>query len=185
MFTPVTLPPGLLRLATRPSCDRVAADGEDNRNGCGRRLGGKCRGSAPGCDDHVHLPANQIGRQRRQSIILTLGPAVLDRHVAALDIAGFAQALAECGDVARERVRRPAVKKPDHRHRRLLRPRRERPRHRRAAEQRYELPPPHAEHGAPSHGCRRRSYQLGTAGRRRFDASGACRGRVSRSLGRT
>src|SRR4051794_23802044 len=27
--------------------------------------------------------------------------------------------------------------------------------------------------GAPSHGCRRRSYQVGTARRRRFDASGA------------
>ena len=42
-------------------------------------------------------------------------------------------------------------------------------------QQRDELPPPYAEHGAPSRGCRRRSYQLGTAGRRRFDASRACR----------
>ena len=33
----------------------------------------------------------------------------------------------------------------------------------RAAEQR-KLAPPHAEHGAPSDGCRRRSYQLGTLG---------------------
>ena len=37
--------------------------------------------------------------------------------------------------------------------------------------------------GAPSHGCRRRSYQLGTAGRRRFDASGACRGKGQPVLG--
>ena len=40
--------------------------------------------------------------------------------------------------------RRPAVEKPDHRHRRLLRARRERPRRRRAAEQRDELAPLHS-----------------------------------------
>ena len=36
-----------------------------------------------------------------------------------------------------------AVEKPDHRHRRLLRTRRERPRGRRAANKRDELAPPH------------------------------------------
>ena len=36
------------------------------------------------------------------------------------------------------------AEKPDHRHRRLLRPRRERPRRRRAAEQRDELAPLHS-----------------------------------------
>jgi hypothetical protein len=39
------------------------------------------------------------------------------------------------------------------------------------------IAPPHAKHGAPS--------PARTAERRRFDASGACRWRVSRSLGQT
>jgi hypothetical protein len=46
--------------------------------------------------------------------------------------------------------RRAAVEKSDHRHRRLLRARRERPCRRRAAQQRDELAPSHVEHGAPS-----------------------------------
>jgi hypothetical protein len=31
--------------------------------------------------DHGNLPANQIVRQRRQTIDLIVGPAVFDRHV--------------------------------------------------------------------------------------------------------
>ena len=60
--------------------------------------------------------------------------------------------------------------------------------HRRgAAEQRYKVPPPHAKHEAPSHGCRRRRpYQLGTAigavGLPHLEPAGA---RVSQSLGQT
>ena len=97
-------------------CDRVTAAGKDNRNLCGRRLGGN-RGSTPRCDDHVHLPTNQISRERRQSIILTLGPAVFDRHVAALDVAHFTQTVAERGNERRERHSGRTVEEPDHRHR--------------------------------------------------------------------
>jgi len=39
--------------------------------------------------------ANEVGRQRRQPIHLILGPAVFNRDVLALDIAGVLQALAE------------------------------------------------------------------------------------------
>ena len=46
-------------------------------------------------DDHGDLPANQIGRQRRQPVDLILGPAVFDRDVLAFDIAGVLQALAK------------------------------------------------------------------------------------------
>ena len=97
-----------------------------------------------GRGDHGDPSANQIGRQRRQPIDLILGPAVFDRHVLALDIAGVLQALAKCAQTVRERVRRCGVEEPDHRHRRLLRARRERPRSRRAAEQRDELAPLHS-----------------------------------------
>ena len=58
-------------------------------------LAASAAGGAAARDDHGHLTADQIGRQCRQSIILTLRPAIFDRHILALDIAGFAQALAE------------------------------------------------------------------------------------------
>ena len=49
-------------------------------------------------------------------------------------------------DDPRSRQAMRAVEEPDHRHRRLLRPRRERPRGRRAAEQRDELAPLSFDH---------------------------------------
>src|SRR5262249_45193075 len=71
------------------------------------------------------------------------GPAILDRHVAALDITGFVEALAERGHHGCVPLRRPAVEEADHRHRRLLRPRCERPCGYTAAEKCDEFPPPH------------------------------------------
>ena len=47
--------------------------------------------------DHVDLAADEIGGQCGQPIIVALRPAVFDRHVLSLDIAGFAQSLAERG----------------------------------------------------------------------------------------
>jgi hypothetical protein len=40
--------------------------------------------AAPG-DDHSNPPLHQIGHQRRQSIEVIIGPAILGRKVAALD----------------------------------------------------------------------------------------------------
>ena len=48
-------------------------------------------------DDHSHLTTNQVGRQGDQSIVLILRPPEFDRDVAALDIAGLGEALAEGG----------------------------------------------------------------------------------------
>jgi hypothetical protein len=90
---------------------------------------------------------DQIGRHSRQSIVLAVRPAIFDRHVLSIDIPHLAQALAEGEQTARPGVRRCAAEEPDHRHRRLLRARRERPRGCRAAEQRNELTPPHVGHG--------------------------------------
>jgi hypothetical protein len=58
-------------------------------------------------ENHGHLTANQIGRQCGQSIELVLSPAIFDRHIAALDVASFAQALAEW--LTREDTRSPAA----------------------------------------------------------------------------
>ena len=84
--------------------DRVPAIDEDDGNGCRRRFGGKrrCIGVS---NDYEDPAANQIIRQYRQSIILLLRPAVFDHQIAALDIAGLAQAPVECSDPLRERPR--------------------------------------------------------------------------------
>src|SRR5262249_24392794 len=87
-------------------------------------------------------PPNQISRQRRQSIDLILGPTVFDRNILALDIAIILQALAKCGQHNVPERARLAVEERDHRHRPLLRARRERP-CRRAADQRDEIAPLH------------------------------------------
>src|SRR5262249_20787275 len=113
--------------------DRVTPGREYNRNRRGRRFG-RQRRRCGGRGDDGDLLLNQIDRQRWQSVILAVRPAVLDRHVLTLDVAGFLQTLPEPSHHRPVAVRRSAVEKPNRRHRRLLRARRERPCCRRAAE---------------------------------------------------
>ena len=47
--------------------------------------------------DHIDLAGDEIGGQRGQPIRVALAPAVFDRHVLSLNIAGFAQSLAKSG----------------------------------------------------------------------------------------
>src|SRR5215470_14928447 len=95
--------------------------------------------------DHRHLTAHQIGCEVGQSFLLVLRPAILDRDILTLDVPGFINALPECGQIACTISRRPeAAEEADHRHRRLLRARRERPRNRRAPEQRDDGAPVHS-----------------------------------------
>src|SRR5215472_17273670 len=94
--------------------------------------------------DHCHLTAYQIGCEVGQSVVLVLRPAILNRHILALDVAGFTNALPEGGQKACTIGRRPrAAEQSYHRHRWLLRARRERP-GRCASEQCDELPPSHS-----------------------------------------
>src|SRR5262245_8744479 len=85
------------------------------------------------------MTVNQIGRQCGQSIVAVFRPAIFDRHVPALGIAGLFQTLMESRQKRRIRAGRCAMKEPNHGHRRLLRPRRERPSDRRSAKKRDEL----------------------------------------------
>src|SRR5262249_20856326 len=124
-------------------CDRIAPVREHDWNGCSCRLRRQRRGRATNRGDHGHLPLHQIGRQSRQSIIATFRPTVIDRDVLAFEIAGISQTLPEPGHKVCRGAGRPSAEEPDHRHRGLLRARRERPRGR-AAKQRYELAPPHS-----------------------------------------
>ena len=139
---PVALPPGRARLATRPSWTGSSPTPKTIGIVAVAALAASARRAA-GRGDHGHLAADQIGHQRRQAIVLALQPVVLDRHVLAFDVAGFVEAFAERGHKARGGIGRPASDKPDHRQRRLLRARRERPSRRRAAEKRDELASPH------------------------------------------
>jgi hypothetical protein len=103
--------------------------------GGGRGLGGQRGNGSTSRGDHRHRTANKVRRQGRQLISSILSPTVLDRYVLALNIAGFLQALAKRGEIICSGVARgPAAEVPDHRHGRLLRPRRERPGCRRTGE---------------------------------------------------
>src|SRR5215467_3983249 len=81
------------RILTRQHCAELEilgeryARGDINRGGI---LGEKKR--HPRLSPHLIMAANQIGRQRRQSVQLTFRPAVLHCDVAALEIAGFVEA---------------------------------------------------------------------------------------------
>ena len=135
------------RIAARPrkagnktELDRIIGRHEHDREGRRRGLRRK-RWRGGKCGDHVHLTLHKFGRQPRQSIVLIVGMAIFDRHIASLDIAELGQAFAECrGQV---RSRRTDHEMTNHRHRRLLRVCGERPRCR-SAEQRDELAPVHS-----------------------------------------
>jgi len=95
-------------------------------------------------DDHGRLQAHQIGGKAWQSIRLIVSPALLDDDIASFDEPFLAQPFAEFRHEVRKRRGERVAKKPDHRHRSLLRVRRNRPRSSRATEQRDEVPPFHS-----------------------------------------
>src|SRR5215471_2042099 len=120
VVAPVILPAGRLMLATRPICTGSLAVVKTMGVvviAPSRRIG----------DQYRHPTINQLKRDYRHSIVLPLRPAVFDRYVLALDIAGFLQALTECSYHRDIPARRCAVEESDHRQCRLLRVGRERP----------------------------------------------------------
>ena len=89
--------------------------------------------------NYSHLSANQVGDQGRQSIVLAIRKAILNRQVLALDVATVFQSLPE-GDHADFLGLAPFGAEPtDHQ---LLRTRRNRPRNR-ACKSRNEVAPFH------------------------------------------
>src|SRR5262249_24369274 len=124
--------------------DWIAAEREHDRDRRSRCFGGNVRRSAADWNNYRDPSGDKIGRQYWQSVILTVGPTEGDLNVLAFDIARVPQSQPKCHLVRSRFARRPAAEEPDHRHRRLLRARRERPRGRRAAEQRDELAAVHS-----------------------------------------
>jgi hypothetical protein len=84
--------------------------------------------------DYVDLAADEVGGQCWQAIKVALCPAVFDRQVLALDIAGFTQSFAGRGHTCSGFAERTDAEEADHRHRLLLRGAGERPHGGRAAE---------------------------------------------------
>src|SRR5262249_60973688 len=78
-----------------------------------------------------------------------LRPAIFARHGTAFDGGRLAQAFAECSHLGSPLCWCFTVEKPNYRHRRLLRARRERPRRRHAAERGQQLPPSDGDCHAP------------------------------------
>src|SRR5262249_53997126 len=79
----------------------------------------------------------------RQSLEVIVGPAIGDDCVVAFHVAMVLEAEAKSAQAIHKCCGGSAVKKPDHRHRELLRARSQRPR-RRAPERRDELAPFHS-----------------------------------------
>src|SRR5262249_53099417 len=131
--------PWSVEAGDKAKLDGVAADHEDDRYRRARCLDRECRGGGDR-GDRCHPMVNQIGCQHWQLVVSPLGPAVFNPQVLTLDVAGLFQALAERRRVVCERLRRATMQKPNHRQRRLLRARRDRP-CRRTAEKRDELAP--------------------------------------------
>src|SRR5262249_59706108 len=105
--------------------------------GCG--LSGKRSNITADRNDNCNLPADEISGQWSEPVVISLCPAVFDRHVAVFNKTGVIQPLSN--DCEQECISCPrtAAQDSDRRHRRLLRPHRQRPRSRRAAEKRDEL----------------------------------------------
>src|SRR6516162_4468459 len=123
--------------------DRVCTATKDDRNGRSRGFGRERRRDVSRCDDDGHPSADQIGRQFRQSSGFVLSPAILDRQAPTLNVTGLAQSYAESRNDIGTFLWRRGIEKTDHRCRRLLRPRGQRPCNYNAAEKRDEFPPPH------------------------------------------
>ena len=97
--TPVMLPPGLARLATSPTADRVAHARHHDRNRGGRRL--ECKvGTCSARGDHVRLPGHQLARDFGEPVWLAVRITALDDEVLPLHVAAPAQFFEE-----RQRVR--------------------------------------------------------------------------------
>jgi hypothetical protein len=153
----------MVEAGDKPARNWIAAQKKDDRNRHGRPLCGDCPRRGSRRSDNVHSTAHKIGCKFWQPIVMTARKAVFDCNIASFDVAGFSQTFVECGDEICELLRGNGRQKPDHRHCRLLRARRERPR-RRATEQRYELAALHVGPSPPESVYR--TFSLPQGGRR-------------------
>src|SRR5262249_12877469 len=118
--------------------DRIATGGKHNWDCRSRRPGSDYGGVATGRCEHRYLALNQLGREHRQAIVLTICVPIYDPDILVRGVASFPEAIMKGRQHVRCTSGRSALEKPNHWHRGLLRARRERP-CRRAAEERDEI----------------------------------------------
>src|SRR6516225_969902 len=135
--------PGSIEAVDETKLYRIGADAEDDGNRASRSLGRARRCRTARSSDDSHLALDELGHQCRYTIELILSPTIFDYNIAAIDETGFAEALTKCRGEMGASIGGAVMEKANYWHRRLLRPRRERPR-RRAAEQRDEIASFHA-----------------------------------------
>jgi hypothetical protein len=83
---------GTIEARYHANLDGVVSHHENNRDSLCRRLRGKRRTSPHG-DNHSYMPANKISSDRR--LLADMVPGGVNGHVAARDITGLCQSLAE------------------------------------------------------------------------------------------
>jgi len=143
------------RVPPGSSCPILSTIRRDFRFECLRGLNGatgddwdyRCRllcrwHCASRCDDDIDLEPHELRRDLGEALSASFPPPILDRDIATLGLAEFAQSLHKSGRPLILSRRRGRPKEPDHRHRRLLCTRRERPCGS-AAEQGDKLAPSH------------------------------------------
>src|SRR5262249_13700291 len=137
---PVMLPPGRARL-DKAGGNRVPHDRKDNRdNRCRLLCKDGCWGSVR--QNNIDLEPDELGRDFGEALGSSFRPTIFDRNVATLDPTEFAQSLHKSGSPLSLNRRRICAQEPTGRQlSHLLRPRRERPRRRRAAECGQQFPP--------------------------------------------
>src|SRR5437764_3756260 len=95
--TPVMFAAGVVEAGDQPNLHRIGNGAKNNRDGRCCRLCCFCRGRGESTD-YGRSTTDQFGRQRRKPVVLVLGPARLNRHVAAFAVAGLAKALTKGGE---------------------------------------------------------------------------------------
>src|SRR5262249_16735397 len=83
---------GVIQVRDEAAFDWVVAEEDDNRYGCGRRLGCQGRYLTGECNDDGHLPTHQIGGKVGQAFVLTVGPTIIEGDVLTIDESGIIEA---------------------------------------------------------------------------------------------
>src|SRR5215469_8080640 len=128
--------------SSRSASNRVAPDGEKDRNHRRRGLSCQCRRRTTGGRDESDSPPDEISGELRQSVDVILCPTVFKGDVLAFDVAGLLEPFTKLAQDPSVALRRCGVEQPNYWQ--LLRLRRQRPRSRRTTEQRDELASPHS-----------------------------------------
>src|SRR5262245_49406296 len=73
-------------LSTRPCLSSNCHSGKDFRSSDGRRVGVAAFAASVAGDDHVDAAADQLGGHDRQSLVVSVRPAIVDDDAAALGV---------------------------------------------------------------------------------------------------